>query len=230
MRKSAKKKNGIFLIIRSSKIVILDKQTHQRGTRSEDTSSLIYIYISVYLHPKFRYSGFSIYTSMFYVLNILCLISQSLYILTPCVFAGMKKKGEERKTGCFSVPAFSLRPSISCSVRSWSLCCLCCTAKKQPAEPAIQTLADSLYPAPVLIAICLDPATNSHSHFSCRRKVFHTHPADYRRIRIIEPHLGGGSHRLKRNACLIEPRCKTSKIPNLIGFRITASALLVISS
>jgi len=55
---------------------------------------------------------------MFYVLNILCLISQSLYILTPCVFAGMKKKGEERKTGCFSVPSFSLRPSISCSVVS----------------------------------------------------------------------------------------------------------------
>ena len=173
---------------------------------------------------------------MFYVLNILCLISQSLYILTPCVFAGMKKKGEERKTGCFSVPSFSLRPSINCSVVSAVPFVLgfsvvrAVRQRRKPAEPAFQTLADSLYPAPVLIAISLDPATDPHSYFSCRRKVFHTHPADYRRIRIIEPHLGGGSHRLKRNACPIEPRCKTSKIPNLIGFRITASALLVISS
>ena len=201
-----------------------------------DTSSLVYIYISVYLHPKSRYSGFSIYTSMFYVLNILCLISQSLYILTPCGFDMMKKEGEERKTGCFSVPSFSLHPSISCSVVSAVPFALSVSVvrivrqRRKPAEPAFQTLTNSLYPAPVLIAICLDPATDPHSHFSCRRKVFHTHSAEYRRIRIIELHLGGGSHRLKRNASPIEPRCKTSKIPNLIGFRITASALLVISS
>ena len=55
---------------------------------------------------------------MFYVLNILCLISCYLYVLTPCVIAVMKKKGEERKTGCFPVPAFSLHPSISDSVVS----------------------------------------------------------------------------------------------------------------
>ena len=167
---------------------------------------------------------------MFYVLNILCLISRSLYILTSYVFALMKKKGEERKTGCFSVPSFSLRPSISCSVRSWSLCCSCYSAKKQPVEPAFQTLAGSLYPAPVLIAISLDPATDPTVIFLAEGMVFHTHSAEYRRIRIIELHLGGGSHRLKRNASPIESRCKTSKIPNLIGFRITASALLVISS
>ena len=167
-----------------------------------DTSSLVYIYISVYLHPKSRYSGFSIYTSMFYVLNILCLISQSLYILTPCGFDMMKKEGEERKTGYFSVPAFSLHPSINCSVVSAVPFVLGVSVvrivrqRRKPAEPAIQTLTNSLYPAPVLIAICLDPATDPHSHFSCRRKVFHTHPADYRRIRIIEPHLEGGSHRL----------------------------------
>ena len=118
MRKSAKKKNGIFLIIRSSKIVILDKRVHRRAERSVDTSFLIDIYISVYLHPKFRYSSFSIYTRMFYVLNVSCLISRSLYILTPCGFDMMKKEGEERKTGCFSVPAFSLHPSISDSVVS----------------------------------------------------------------------------------------------------------------
>ena len=38
--------------------------------------------------------------------------------MTPCVIAVMKKKGEERKTGCFPVPAFSLQPSTSDSVVS----------------------------------------------------------------------------------------------------------------
>ena len=158
-----------------------------------------------------------------------------IYLDALCV-CGDEEEGrgeEDRLFLCSFILPTSFNQLLCCisySVRSWRLCCSYCTAKKQSAEPTFQTLADSLYPAPVLIAISLDPAINPHSHFSCRRKVFHTHPADYRRIRIIEPHLGGGSHRLKRNACLIEPRCKTSKIPNLIGFRITASALLVISS
>ena len=52
------------------------------------------------------------------MLNVSCLISRSLYILTPCGFDMMKKEGEKRKTGCFSVPAFSLHPSISDSVVS----------------------------------------------------------------------------------------------------------------
>ncbi len=81
-----------------------------------------------------------------------------------------------------------------------------------------------------LVSLRLVPATDPPVIFLAEGMVFHTHSAEYRRIRIIELHLGGGSHRLKRNASPIESRCKTSKIPNLIGFRITASALLVISS
>ena len=128
--------------------------------------------------------------------NILCLISRSLYILTPCVFAVMKKKGEERKTGCFSVPSFSLRPSIGGPVVSATPFVLGASAvravrqRSKPAEPACQTLADSLYPAPVLIAICLDPATDPTCIFLAEGLVFHTHLADYRRIRIIEPQPG----------------------------------------
>ena len=159
----------------------------------------------------------------------------SLYLDALCV-CGDEEEGrgeEDRLFLCsFILPTSfnQLLCRISCSVRSWFLCCSCCTAKKKTSWTSVPDSDEQPVSSACLIAICLDPATDPHSHFSCRRKVFHTHPADYRRIRIIEPHLGGGSHRLKRNACPIEPRCKTSKIPNLIGFRITASALLVISS
>ena len=119
-----------------------------------------------------------------------------------------------------SAVPFVLGVSVVCTVRQ----------RRKPVEPAFQTLTNSLYPAPVLIAICFDPAINPHSHFSCRKNVV---PYSSSWISEKQDYLtatSGGSHRLKRNASPIESRCKTSKIPNLIGFRITASALLVISS
>ena len=126
----------------------------------------------------------------------------SLYLDALCVCGDEEEgRGEEDRLflcSCILPTSFNrLLCRISCSVRSWSLCCSCCSAKKQPAEPACQTLTNSLYPAPVFIAICLDPAIDPTCIFLAERMVFHTHSTDYRRIRIIEPHRRGGSHRLK---------------------------------